>query len=68
MGHELNPFVLIGIAVILFIGKVGGEIFERLRQPAVLVVMVVVTTLVTPTFLSWSISRKSSFAEKKNTK
>jgi Na+:H+ antiporter len=34
--HELDPFVLIGIAVILFIGKVGGEIFERLRQPAVL--------------------------------
>lgn len=28
--------MLIGIAVILFIGKVGGEIFERLRQPAVL--------------------------------
>ena len=36
MGHELNPLVLIGIAVILVIGKVGGEIFERLRQPAVL--------------------------------
>jgi len=34
--HELNPFVLFGIAAILFIGKVGGEIFERLRQPAVL--------------------------------
>jgi Kef-type K+ transport system membrane component KefB len=34
--QELNPFVLIGIAAILFIGKVGGEIFERLRQPAVL--------------------------------
>jgi len=36
LGHELNPLVLIGIAVILVIGKVGGEIFERLRQPAVL--------------------------------
>jgi Kef-type K+ transport system membrane component KefB len=36
VGHELNPLVLIGIAVILVIGKVGGEIFERLRQPAVL--------------------------------
>lgn len=36
MGHELNPFVLIGIAAILLIGKVGGELFERLSQPAVL--------------------------------
>ncbi|HEX7297327.1 MAG TPA: cation:proton antiporter [Pyrinomonadaceae bacterium] len=36
-GHnELNPFVLIGIAFVLVIGKVGGEIFERIRQPAVL--------------------------------
>lgn len=36
MGHELNPFVLVGIAAILLVGKVGGELFERLRQPAVL--------------------------------
>lgn len=36
MSHELHPFVLIGIAVVLLIGKVGGEIFERMRQPAVL--------------------------------
>jgi Kef-type K+ transport system membrane component KefB len=36
LGHELNPLVLIGIAAILVIGKVGGEVFERLRQPAVL--------------------------------
>jgi Na+:H+ antiporter len=36
MSHELHPFVLIGIAIVLLIGKVGGEIFERLRQPAVL--------------------------------
>ena len=36
-GHnELNPFVLIGIAFVLLIGKVGGELFERLQQPAVL--------------------------------
>ena len=36
-GHnELNPIVLIGIAFVLLIGKVGGEIFERARQPAVL--------------------------------
>lgn len=32
----MHPLVLLGIAVILLIGKVGGEIFERLRQPAVL--------------------------------
>lgn len=31
----MHPFVLLGIAVVLIIGKVGGEIFERLRQPAV---------------------------------
>jgi Kef-type K+ transport system membrane component KefB len=36
LSHELQPFVLLGIAVVLLIGKVGGEIFERLRQPAVL--------------------------------
>ena len=36
MSHELHPYVLLGIAVVLLIGKVGGEIFERLRQPAVL--------------------------------
>jgi len=36
-GHnELSPIVLIGIAFVLLIGKVGSEIFERLRQPAVL--------------------------------
>lgn len=36
-GHnELNPLVLIGIAFVLLIGKIGGEIFERIRQPAVL--------------------------------
>jgi Kef-type K+ transport system membrane component KefB len=36
VSHELHPFVLIGIAVVLLVGKVGGEIFERMRQPAVL--------------------------------
>jgi Kef-type K+ transport system membrane component KefB len=35
-GHTLNPLVLVGVAVILLIGKLGGELFERLRQPAVL--------------------------------
>src|SRR5436190_1057813 len=35
-GHGLDPGVLIGVAVMLVIAKLGGEIFERLRQPAVL--------------------------------
>lgn len=35
-GHALDPFVLIGVAVILVVAKLGGELFERFRQPAVL--------------------------------
>ncbi|HYP27090.1 MAG TPA: cation:proton antiporter [Blastocatellia bacterium] len=34
--HGLDPFVLVGVALILVIGKMGGEVFERLNQPAVL--------------------------------
>ena len=34
--HGLDPAVLIGIAVMLIIAKLMGEVFERLRQPAVL--------------------------------
>ncbi|HVF89970.1 MAG TPA: cation:proton antiporter [Blastocatellia bacterium] len=34
--HGLDPVVLIGVAVILLIGKAGGELFERLKQPGVL--------------------------------
>jgi Kef-type K+ transport system membrane component KefB len=34
--HGLNPAVLIGIAVMLVMAKVAGEIFERLQQPSVL--------------------------------
>lgn len=34
--HGLDPFVLVGVAVILVIAKVGGELFERFNQPAVL--------------------------------
>jgi hypothetical protein len=34
--HSLNPIVLIGIAVVLLTAKLGGEVFERLNQPAVL--------------------------------
>lgn len=34
--HGLNPTVLIGLAAMLILGKLGGEVFERLRQPAVL--------------------------------
>jgi Kef-type K+ transport system membrane component KefB len=34
--HHLDPAVLAGVAVMLVAAKVGGEIFERLKQPAVL--------------------------------
>jgi Kef-type K+ transport system membrane component KefB len=35
-GHSLDPLVLVGVAVILIVAKVGGELFERAGQPAVL--------------------------------
>jgi Kef-type K+ transport system membrane component KefB len=35
-GHGLDPAVLAGVAVILIIAKLSGELFERFRQPAVL--------------------------------
>ncbi|HEV8487440.1 MAG TPA: cation:proton antiporter [Blastocatellia bacterium] len=34
--HGLDPLVLLGIAVILIVAKIGGELFERFNQPAVL--------------------------------
>ena len=34
--HHLDPTVLIGVAVMLAVAKIGGEIFERLKQPGVL--------------------------------
>ena len=34
--HSLDPAVLIGVAVMLMLAKLGGELFERLKQPAVL--------------------------------
>src|ERR1043165_3797276 len=34
--HGLDPAVLIGVAVMLVFAKLMGEVFERLRQPAVL--------------------------------
>lgn len=34
--HGLDPLVLAGIALILIIAKLGGEVFERMGQPAVL--------------------------------
>jgi Na+:H+ antiporter len=34
--HGLDPAVLIGVAIMLVVAKLGGELFERLRQPAVL--------------------------------
>jgi Kef-type K+ transport system membrane component KefB len=35
-GHGLEPLVLIGIAVILIVAKLSGELFERIGQPGVL--------------------------------
>ena len=35
-GRGLDPLVLLGLAVIFVVAKVGGEVFERLGQPAVL--------------------------------
>ncbi len=35
-GHGLDPVVLAGVAVMLIIAKLSGELFERFRQPAVL--------------------------------
>ena len=35
-GHGLNPLVLIGVALVLLVAKLGGELFERFNQPAVL--------------------------------
>src|SRR4051794_32222843 len=34
--HALDPSTLIGVAVMLVIAKLGGEVFERLGQPGVL--------------------------------
>ena len=34
--HGLEPMVLVGIAAILVIAKLSGELFERIGQPAVL--------------------------------
>ena len=34
--HVLDPAVLIGVAIMLVLAKIGGELFERMRQPAVL--------------------------------
>jgi Kef-type K+ transport system membrane component KefB len=36
MNHGLDPAVLIGVAVMLVVAKLAGEVFERIRQPAVL--------------------------------
>src|SRR3982751_234248 len=34
--NGLDPLVLVGVAVILIVAKIGGELFERIGQPAVL--------------------------------
>lgn len=36
VGHGLDPIVLVGLALIFVVAKVGGELFERMNQPAVL--------------------------------
>lgn len=40
-GHEVVPQILLGLAVVLLSAKLGGEVFERLGQPAVLGELVV---------------------------
>ena len=35
-GHGLNPTVLLGVAIMLIVAKLFGELFERFGQPAVL--------------------------------
>lgn len=35
-GHAVAPTVLVGVAIILILAKLGGERFERFKQPAVL--------------------------------
>jgi Kef-type K+ transport system membrane component KefB len=35
-GHGLRPVVLVGLAAMLIVAKLGGELFERIGQPAVL--------------------------------
>jgi Kef-type K+ transport system membrane component KefB len=35
-GHSFDPLVLAGVAAMLITAKLGGELFERLNQPAVL--------------------------------
>jgi Kef-type K+ transport system membrane component KefB len=35
-GYGLRPMLLIGLAAMLLVAKLGGELFERLKQPAVL--------------------------------
>ena len=34
--HGLQPMILVGLAVMLVVAKLGGELFERINQPAVL--------------------------------
>jgi Kef-type K+ transport system membrane component KefB len=34
--HGLDPLVLVGVALVLLVAKLGGEAFERIGQPAVL--------------------------------
>jgi Na+:H+ antiporter len=36
IGHGIQPMVLVGLAAMLITAKLGGELFERMGQPAVL--------------------------------
>jgi Kef-type K+ transport system membrane component KefB len=35
-GHALEPLIMVGLAVMLLVAKLGGELCQRLGQPAVL--------------------------------
>jgi Kef-type K+ transport system membrane component KefB len=35
-GHGLDPMVLLGVPIMLVLAKIGGELFERMKQSAVL--------------------------------
>jgi len=53
--HGLDPFVLLSVAVILIAAKLGGELFERLKQPGVLgelIIGIVIGNLVLTGFMA----------------
>jgi hypothetical protein len=52
--HGLDPAVLIGVALMLVFAKLGGEIFERFKTPAVLGELVAVMVLVNLVILGFN--------------